>query len=169
MATATMTKINIIWKSSISLPVKIKLYKSLVLSILLYGCESWTLIAECEHRIQAFEHKSYRKILRITYKEHKTNAYVRDKINMYTGKQEQLLSVVKRCKLAWYGHVTRHDPLSKTIMQGTVSGSRKRGRQRKERLGLITLKNGQASVFSLNCVLLRGETSGGLCVVMHPP
>jgi hypothetical protein len=32
---------------------------------------------------------------------------------------------------------------------------------------LITLKNRQASVFPLYCVLLRGETSGGLCVVMH--
>jgi hypothetical protein len=39
----------------------------------------------------------------------------------------------------------------------------------KERLGLITLKNGQASVFPLYCVLLRGENSGELCVVMHPP
>jgi hypothetical protein len=91
IATATMTKQNIIWKSSISLPVKIKLYKSLVLSILLYGCKSWTLTAESEHRIQAFEHKSYRKILRISYKETKTTAYVRNKINMYAGKQEQLL------------------------------------------------------------------------------
>jgi hypothetical protein len=56
---------------------------------------------------------------------------VRDKINMHAGKQEQLLSVIKRRKLAWYGHVTRHDSLSKTILQGTVNGSRKRGGQRK--------------------------------------
>jgi hypothetical protein len=167
MTTATMTKQNIIWKSSISLPVKIKLYKSLVLSILLYVCESWTLTAECEHIIQAFEHKSYRKILCISDKEHKTNAYVRDKINMYAGKQEQLLSVIKRRKLAWYGHLTRHDSLSKTILQGTVNGSRRRGGQRKT--GLIKLKNGQASVFPLYCVLLRGENSGGLCVMMHLP
>jgi hypothetical protein len=107
------------------------LYKSLVLSILLYGCESWTLTAESEHRIQAFENKSYRNILRISYKEYKTNAFVRDKINMFAGKQEQLLSVIKRRELAWYGHTTRHGSLSKMILQGAVNGSRMRGGQRK--------------------------------------
>jgi hypothetical protein len=61
--------------------------------------------------------------MRISDKEHKTNAYVRDKINMYAGKQEQLLSMIKRRKLAWYGLVTRHDSLSKTILQGTVNSS----------------------------------------------
>jgi hypothetical protein len=39
----------------------------------------------------------------------------------------------------------------------------------KEMLGLLTLKNGQASVFPHYCMLLRGENSGGHCVVMHPP
>jgi hypothetical protein len=37
----------------------------------------------------------------------------------------------------------------------------------KERLGLITLKNGKASVFPHYYVLLSGDKSGGLCVVMH--
>jgi hypothetical protein len=74
-------------------------------------------------RIQTFENKSYKKILHISYKEHKTNAYVRDKINTYAGKQEQLLSVIKCGKLAGYGHVARYDFLSKTIMQGTVNSS----------------------------------------------
>jgi hypothetical protein len=50
---------------------------------------------------------------------------------MYAGKQEQLLSVIKRRKLAWYGHVTRHDSLSNTILQWTVNGSRRRSKQRK--------------------------------------
>ncbi|GFS07612.1 5-HT4 receptor [Elysia marginata] len=42
-----------------------------------------------------------------------------------------LLATVKRRKLAWFGHVTRHDSLSKTILQGTVEGKRRRGRQKK--------------------------------------
>ncbi|KAL8593816.1 hypothetical protein ACOMHN_064013 [Nucella lapillus] len=47
------------------------------------------------------------------------------------GKQEPLLSVVKRRKLSWFGHVNRHDSLAKTILQGTVERGRRRGRQRK--------------------------------------
>jgi hypothetical protein len=42
--------------------------------------------AESEQKIPALEHKSYRKILCSSYKEHKTNAYVRSKINAYAGK-----------------------------------------------------------------------------------
>jgi hypothetical protein len=54
------------------------------------------------HIIQTSEHKSFRKILRISFMEHKAKAYVRDKINTYAGKQEQLILVVKRRKLPWW-------------------------------------------------------------------
>ena len=39
--------------------------------------------------------------------------------------------MVKRCKLHWYGHVSRSSGLAKTILQGTVKGGRRQGRQRK--------------------------------------
>jgi len=41
------------------------------------------------------------------------------------------LATVKRRKMSWFGHVNRHNTLSKTILQGTVEGKRKRGRQKK--------------------------------------
>ena len=126
-----MARLTKIWKSNISFSTKYKLFKSLVLSILLYGCETWTLLADTEKRIKAFETKCLRKLLRISYREHKTNDYVRSKVMSYVGPQEPLLSTVKRRKLAWFGHVNRHDSLCKTIMQGTVEGCRKRGRQKK--------------------------------------
>ena len=46
------------------------------------------------------------------------------------GPYEDLLTSVKRPKLKWYGHVTRSSGLAKTIIQGTVQGGRRRGRQR---------------------------------------
>ena len=132
IATSAMARLARLWKSdTISFPVKHKLYKALVVSILLYGCESWTLLADTERRIQAFEMRCLRKLLRITYLERKTNEYVRDKIKSLVGPQEALLATVKRRKLQWYGHVTRHNSLSKTILQGTLEGGRRRGRQRK--------------------------------------
>ena len=130
-ATAAMTKLNKIWKSNILLRTKYRLYKSLVLSVLLYGCEAWTLLAETERKIEAFEFKCMRKILQISYREHKTNAYVLDRITSVLGPQESLLSIVKKRKLGWFGHVTRHSGLTKTILQGTVEGGRSRGRPRK--------------------------------------
>ena len=51
-----------------------------VTSIFLYACESWTLTAELRRRIQTMEMRCYRKILRISYKDHVTNKEVRAKI-----------------------------------------------------------------------------------------
>jgi exonuclease III len=131
-ATSAMARLSRLWTSSaISFSTKYRLYKSLVVSILLYGCETWTLLADTERRIQAFEHKCLRRLLHISYLEHKTNEYVRNTTSALVGPQEPLLATVKRRKLAWFGHVTRHDSLCKTILQGTLEGARRRGRQRK--------------------------------------
>ena len=77
------------------------------------------------------EMRRYCKILRISYKDHVTNEHVRAKIQQATGPHEDLLTTVKRCKLQWYGHVSRSSGLAKTILQGTVKGGRRHGRQRK--------------------------------------
>ena len=45
--------------------------------------------------------------------------------------KEDLLTIAKRFKLQWNGHVTRSSGLAKTILQGTVTGVRRQGRQRK--------------------------------------
>ena len=64
-ATAALTKLKPIWRdNNIPLGSKVKLMRSLVISIFLYACDSWTLTAELEKRTQAFE---------ISYKDHLTN------------------------------------------------------------------------------------------------
>ena len=74
---------------------------------LLYtSCESWTLTAELQRRIQAMEMRCYHKILRISYKDHVTNEEVRAKIKQALGSHEDLPTIVKRRKLQWYGHVS---------------------------------------------------------------
>ena len=73
----------------------------------------------------------YRKILHISYKDHVTNEEVRAKIQQTIGPQEDFLTIVKRRELQWYGHVSRSSGLAKTILQGTVKGGRRQGRQRK--------------------------------------
>ena len=47
------------------------------------------------------------------------------------GPHEDLLTIVKRRKLQWYGHVSRSSSVAKTILQGTVKGERRQDRRRK--------------------------------------
>ena len=75
--------------------------------------------------------RCYRNILRILYKDHVTNEEVRAKTQQAIGPHKDLLTIVKRRKLQWYGHVSRSSGLAKTILQGTVKGGRTQGRQMK--------------------------------------
>ena len=71
------------------------------------------------------EMRCYCKVLRISYKDHVTNEEVRAKIQQAIGPHEDPLTVVKRRKLQWYGHVSRSSGLAKTILQDTVKGGKK--------------------------------------------
>ena len=75
--------------------------------------------------------RCYRKILHISYKDHVTNEEVRAKIQQAIGPHEDLLTIVKRHRLQWYGHVSRSSGQARTILQSTVKGGRRQGRQRK--------------------------------------
>ena len=81
-------------------------------------------------------------MLHISYKDHVTNEEVRAKIQQAIGPYEDLLTIVKRRKLQWYGHVSRSSGLAKTILQGTVKGEEDEAD--KGRGGKTTSGNGQA-------------------------
>jgi len=102
--------------------------KALVWPIAENGCESWTLGKNEETRLDAFEMKGLRRILRVLWTAKKTNEWVLNK----TGVKRELLDTVKARKLAYYGHTMRKQGscLEKEIMQGTMPGVRRQGRPR---------------------------------------
>ena len=61
----------------------------------------------------------------ILYKNHVTNAEVRAKIQLAIGPQTDLLTIAKRCRLKWYGHVSSSSDLPKATLQATVKGGRR--------------------------------------------
>ena len=67
----------------------------------------------------------------ISYTEHVSNEEVRQKISQAIGPHDDLLTTVIKRKLRRYGHITRSSGLAKTILQGTVRGGRRGGRQKK--------------------------------------
>ena len=112
--TAAWTRLKPVWSDrSISLSSEILLMRSLVTSIFLYACESWTLTEQLRRRIQAMEMRSSRTVRRISYKDHVTNEAVRAEIQQAIGPHEDLLTTVKRRKLQWYGNVSCSSGLTK--------------------------------------------------------
>ena len=144
----------------------------LVTSIFLYACESWTLTAELQRKIQAMEMVCYCNILRISYKDHVTNKEVCAKIQQAIGPHEDLLTIVKRCKLQWHGHVSCSSGLAKTILQGTVKGGRiqsnteqevvrqQQGMDRPEVRQVPEGSEEQGKIEETGCEIICGQTTG---------
>ena len=129
-STAALTRLKPVWDNrSVSLSSKIRLRRFFVTSIFLYARESWTPTAGLQRRIRAMKMRCFCKC--ISYKDHVTNEEVFAKIQQATGPHEDLLTIIKRRKLQWCCHVSRSSGLAKTILQGTVKGVRRQGRQRK--------------------------------------
>ena len=118
-----------VWKDRyINLNTKMTFYNACVLSTLLYGAECWSLTERDEARLDAFDMRCQRKILRITWLQHKTNHYVRS-----LTKQPQLTNIIRNRRLKWFGHVLRMDSgrMPRTLyLWNPTHGKRKRGRPR---------------------------------------
>ena len=82
--------------------------KDLHFPVAIYGCEAWTISKTDEKKITSFEMKCYRKILRISWTERKTNASVLKQLGV---KAPQLLNLIKKQKLSYFGHIKRHNTL----------------------------------------------------------
>ena len=80
----------------------------------------------------AFEKRCYQRLFNISYKDHVTNKEVCRKIQAAIGKYDKLLTLVKKWKLRWFGHISKSSGSAKTILQWTVKGKR-RGRHKKRR------------------------------------
>ena len=114
------------------------------------------------------EMRRYRKILRISNKEHVTNEKVRAKIQQAIGPHEDLLTIVKKCKLQWYGHVSRSSGLAKTFLQGTAKGGRRQGKERKRREDNIGEWTGLEFVKSQRAVENREKWEKNGCEIICP-
>ena len=80
LTTAAVTRLKVIWNDkNITISSKIRLTRSLAMSIFLYACKTWTITADIE-RIQALEMICFCKLLGITYRDHITNEEVKARI-----------------------------------------------------------------------------------------
>ena len=120
-----MTSIDSILKSGdITLPTKVHLVKAMVLPVLMYACESWT-IKKAEHqRIDSFELWCWRRLLRVLWTARRSNQSILKEISLGCSLEGLMLKL----KLQYFGHLMRRtDSLEKTLMLGKIEGGRRRG------------------------------------------
>ena len=130
-----MTNLDSIFKSrDITLATKFHLVKAMVFPVVMYGCESWTVKAECQ-RIDAFELWCWRRLLRVPWTTRRSNQSILKEISPGCSLEGLMLKL----KLQYYGHLMRRvDSSAKTLLLGGIAGRRRRGRQRMRWLDGIT-------------------------------
>ena len=119
----------------ITLPTKVRLVKTMVFPVVMYGCESWTIRkAEC-WKTDTFELWCWRRLLRVPRTERRSNQSRLKEINP----EYSLEGLMLKLKLQYFGHIMwRTDSLEKTLMLGKIEGGRKRAWQRMRWLDGIT-------------------------------
>ena len=131
-----MTNLDSILKSrDIALLTKVRLVKAMVFPVVMYGCESWTVMKAEHRRMHAFELWCWRRLLRVRWTARKSNQSILKVISPGCS----LEGLVLKRKLQYFGHLMqRVDSLEKTLMLGGIGGRRRRGGQRMTWLDGIT-------------------------------
>ena len=129
-----MTNLDSILKSrDITLPTKVCPVKAMVFSVVMYGCEGWTIRKAERWRIDAFELWCWRRLLRVPLTARRSNQSVLKEINPEYSLERLMI------KLQYFGHLMqRANSLEKTLMLRKIESKRRRGQQRMRCLDSIT-------------------------------
>ena len=121
-----MTNLDSIFKSrDITLPTKVHLVKAMVFPVVMYGCESWTVKKAERQRIDAFELRCWKRLLRVPWTARRSNHSEGDQPWDFFGRNDA------KAETPVLGHLMqRADSLEKTLMLGGIGGRRRRGRPR---------------------------------------
>ena len=120
-----MTYLDSIFKSrDVTWPTKVHLVKALVFPVVMYGCESWTIKKAKHQRIDAFELRCWRRLLRVPWTARRSNQSILKEISPEYSLERLMLQL----KLQYCGHlIQRTDSFEKTLMLGKTEGRRTRG------------------------------------------
>lgn len=120
---------GVLWSKHIRPEIKIRIYKTLVESIMTYGAEVWELTEQLKKRLLAAEMSFWRRCCRLTLMDKVRNEEIRERMNIQT----TIIDTVESKSLRWYGHVNRmdHSRWPKKLLQWIPPQRRKRGRPRR--------------------------------------
>ena len=104
---------SILKRRDISLSTKVHLVKAMVFPVVMYGCESWTINTAEHRRIDAFELRCWRRLLRVPWTARRSNHSILKEISS----QYSLEGLLLKLKLQYFGHLMgRTDSFEKTLI-----------------------------------------------------
>ena len=117
---------SIMINRNIKIDTKFRILKTYVWSVLLYGCECWTITNNIRKKLEATEMWFLRRILKISWLEKKSNQEVLE----MSGQERSLIKTIRKRQMKFVGHIYRKREIEHLSMTGRIDGRRSRGRQR---------------------------------------
>ncbi|KAI5718650.1 hypothetical protein M8J77_024598 [Diaphorina citri] len=117
-------KKNLLTSRGIDLNTRKRLIKTFVWSVLLYGSEAWTMGKGEERRLMAFEAWCWRRMMKISWREHVTN----EEVFRRAGERRNLMKQLKKRRATLIGHLLRHGTLTARVIEGMIEGTNTVGR-----------------------------------------
>ena len=103
---------------------KVRLVKAMVFTVVMYGCESWTVKKAERRRVDAFVLWCWRRLLRVPWTARRSNQSILKEISPGISLEGMMLKL----KLQYFSHLMRRDDsLEKTLLLGGIGGRRRRG------------------------------------------
>jgi hypothetical protein len=133
MAKAAFNKNRTLSTSTLDLELRKKLVKCYVLSIALYGAETWTLRAVDQKHLESFELWCWRRMEKISWTDHMRN----EDVLLRVKEQRNILHEISKWKANWIGHILRRNFLQRIIegkIQGGIEVTGRRGKRRRKLL-----------------------------------
>ena len=139
MAWKACSKLTKIWKSTLSRNLKIKLFHATVESVLLYGCDTWTITTKIRKALDGCYTRMLRSALNVNWKTHMTNE------ELY-GDIPQITTKIKARRLTFAGHCKRAEGciVSKLVTWRPTQGARSKGCPKKTYIDLLEDDTGYA-------------------------
>ena len=120
-AWAAVHALDKVWRAPICRLTKLKIFRTMVKPILIYGCDSWSLTQSVEDALDGTYTKMLQKIQNVSWRRHMTNQELYSSLPRIT-------TIVRQRRLRLAGHVMRHDEAANKVLLWKPDGPRRRGR-----------------------------------------
>jgi len=152
MAKEVFNKMSAVFKNrQLKVKTKVRVLECYVWSVLLYGCDAWTVNENMKERLKSVEMWFLRRMLRISWTERVTN----EEVLRRAGVKRTLMKVIRKRQMQFLGHVMRCKGLENLVLTGKIEGKRSRGRQRQK---FITSLNKDLNMGRSDLELLKLST-----------
>ena len=118
---------TILTNNKIPLPLRMPKHRCYVEPIMLYGCETWTLLKKDKKKLESTEMWFMRRMLKVKWTEKATNDEVLRRMN----NKRRILETIARRQTSFFAHVMRKEKLEQLVVTGKIPGKKSKGKQRR--------------------------------------